>query len=156
MPFLFKETAKKREPQAGRDLDEQIARLVEGDSAAGVPAYSTDDRIAAALAERFSAEWGWWHYEKREVYGGWSIGWIEEKQPLLRSVRPIQSSAPTRALAICRSILKVSESIRDRREGRIATFLPLDSNSATAGGVEFQRKHLTEPTKGPREDHKVK
>ena len=156
MPFLFKETAKKREPQAGRDLDRQIARLLEGSPASSVPAYSTDDTIAVALAEQFSREWGWWHYEKREVYGGWSVGWIEERQPLLRSIRPIQSSAPTRALAICRSILKVSESIRDRRDSGIPTVLPRDLKMPGAGGVEFRLKQFTGPTEGPREDHKVK
>ena len=116
MLFLFRQRTMKDEPTAGPDLDRKVARLLGGDPDATVPAYSADDAFAVALAERFSKEWGWWRYEKREADGGWSVGWIEEMEPLLRSVRPIQSTAPTRALAICRSILRVAESTGDRRD----------------------------------------
>jgi hypothetical protein len=116
MLSLFKQRTMKNELAAGPDLDRKVARLLGADPDATVPAYSTDDACAIALAERFSKEWSWWRYEKREVDGGWSVGWIAEKEPLLRSVRPIQATAPTRALAICLSILRVAESIADRRD----------------------------------------
>jgi hypothetical protein len=119
MLFLFRPEAKRRELPAGPELDRQVARLLGGRLDASIPPYSTDDATAVELAKRFSKEWGWWHYEKREVHGDWSVGWIEESQPLLLSIHPIRLSAPTRALAICRSILKVSESIRDQRDRRI-------------------------------------
>ena len=71
--------------------------------------YSTDESAAVALANRFSRTRGWWFFEKREVFGGSAFGWIQESQPLFVSVHPIQASAPTRALAICRSLLKVAD-----------------------------------------------
>jgi len=101
------------EPEPGRELDRQMAREVLGiEPGDAVPPYSTNDVTAAALAERFSKERGWWHFERREIYGGWSVGWIAESQPLLVSIHPIRASAPTRALAICRSLLKVARSSR--------------------------------------------
>jgi hypothetical protein len=119
MLSLFKPEAKRKELPAGPEFDREVARLLAGGLEASIPPYSTDDATAVELAKRFSKEWSWWHYEKREVHGDWSVGWIEESQPLMLSIHPIQLSAPTRALAICRSILKVSESIRDQRERRI-------------------------------------
>lgn len=107
--FLKRSDEKKREPEAGRELDRLIEREVLGaQPGADVPHYSTHDATAVALAARFSREHGWWHFEKREVYGGWLVGWIEETQPLLVSIQPIRASGPTRALAICRSLLKVA------------------------------------------------
>ena len=101
------------EPQAGRDLDRRIEREVWGTSDNGekIPCYSTDEAAAVALARRFSREKGWWYFERKEVFGGTTVGWISESQPLLVSVRPIQASGPTRALAICRSLLKVAGSM---------------------------------------------
>lgn len=99
------------EPEPGRELDRQMAREVLGtEPGDAAPPYSTNDVTAVALAERFSKERGWWHFEKREIYGGWSVGWIAESQPLMVSIRPIRASAPTRSLAICRSLLKVARS----------------------------------------------
>jgi hypothetical protein len=99
------------EPAAGPSLDREIERRVGGGPGAreGVPPYSTDDAAALALASRFSREKGWWFFEKREVFGGACVGWIQESQPLFVSVHPIQASAPTRALAVCRSLLKVAD-----------------------------------------------
>jgi len=98
------------EPEAGPKLDREIERRVLGvEPAATVPSYSTDDAAAVALANRFSRTRGWWFFEKREVFGGSAFGWIQESQPLFVSVHPIQASAPTRALAICRSLLKVAD-----------------------------------------------
>jgi hypothetical protein len=100
------------EPQPGRDLDRRIEREVWGaENGAPIPAYSSDEAAAVALARRFSKEKGWWYFERREVFGGTTVGWISESQPLLVSIRPIQASGPTRALAICRSLLKVADSI---------------------------------------------
>lgn len=114
------------EPEAGLELDRKIAReilsLEPGDA---VLPYSRDDATAAELAARFSREFGWWHFEKKEIYGGWSVGWIEEGQPYLHSVYPIRSSAPSRALAICRSILKAASVVRSRRS---AAAIPRFSN----------------------------
>jgi len=98
------------EPEAGPSLDREIERRVCGVEPAGVvPAYSTDETAAVALANRFSRTRGWWFFEKREVFGGSAFGWIQESQPLFVSVHPIQASGPTRALAICRSLLKVAD-----------------------------------------------
>ena len=98
------------EPAAGPGLDREIERRIAGgDPNAPAPPYSTDDAAALALASRFSREKGWWFFEKREVFGGASVGWIQESQPLFVSVHPIQASAPTRALAVCRSLLKVAD-----------------------------------------------
>ncbi len=104
------------EPAAGRDLDHEIERLIGGGEGKDVvPPYSTDDAAALSLARRFSREKGWWYFEKRDVFGSSSVGWISESQPLLVSVHPIQASGPTRALAICRSLLKVAHAIEERR-----------------------------------------
>ncbi len=103
------------EAQAGRDLDRRIERDVWGaERAESFPCYSTDDAVAVALARRFSREKGWWYFERKEVFGGTTVGWISESQPLLVSLRPIQASGPTRALAICRSLLKVVGSMEHR------------------------------------------
>jgi hypothetical protein len=115
MRFLRRAEEKKTEMEAGPALDREIEREVLGiDPAGEVPRYSTHDATAVALANRFSRERGWWHFEKREVYGSWSVGWIEESQPLLVSVQPIRASAPTRALAICRSLLIVARDLNSR------------------------------------------
>ena len=98
------------EPDAGPDLDREIERRVLGvEPGSNVPRYSTDEATAVSLANRFSRTRGWWFFEKREVFGGSAFGWIQESQPLFVSVHPIQASAPTRALAICRSLLKVAD-----------------------------------------------
>ena len=98
------------EPEAGPALDREIERRVCGvPPGETVPRYSTDEAAAVALANRFSRTRGWWFFEKREVFGGSAFGWIQESQPLFVSVHPIQASAPTRALAICRSLLKVAD-----------------------------------------------
>ncbi len=103
------------EPEAGVHLDREIERRVCGvEPGASVPAYSTDEALAVALANRFSRTRGWWFFEKREVFGGSAFGWIQESQPLFVSVHPIQASAPTRALAICRSLLKVADFLEAR------------------------------------------
>jgi hypothetical protein len=111
--------ASRNEPSAGPDIDREIERLVFGlEPREQVPPYSTDDAAAIALATRFCQERGWWHFEKKEVFGGWSVGWIEEGQPYLHSAYPIRASAPTRALAICRSLLKVAEIVAARGRSR--------------------------------------
>ncbi len=120
---LFKSQAKKTEPIAGPELDREIARVVGFDGSERIPFFSTDDATAVALAESFSRDRGWWHYKKREVYGGWTVGWIQEKRPASVAIKPIQASAPTRALAICRSILKVVESMNGN--GRTRSRSPL-------------------------------
>jgi hypothetical protein len=98
------------EPEAGPGLDREIERRVCGvEPGSTVPPYSTDEAAAVTLANRFSRTRGWWFFEKREVFGGSAFGWIRESQPLFVSVHPIQASAPTRALAICRSLLKVAD-----------------------------------------------
>ncbi|MFN2387492.1 MAG: hypothetical protein ABR576_14610 [Thermoanaerobaculia bacterium] len=118
MRFLRRAEEKNAEMEAGPALDREIERQVLGVEPAGeVPRYSTQDATAVALATRFSRERGWWHFEKREVYGGWSVGWIEESQPLLVSIQPIRASGPTRALAICRSLLKVARDLHSRPDG---------------------------------------
>jgi hypothetical protein len=102
------------EPRAGRDLDRRIEREIWGSERPDTaPCYSTDDAAAVELARRFSRERKWWFFERKEVFGGTLVGWISESQPLLVSVRPIQASAPTRALAICRSLVKVVSSIEN-------------------------------------------
>jgi hypothetical protein len=117
--FSKRDQGKRREPEAGPELDRSMERLILGkEPGSDVPPYSTNDAAAVALATRFSRERGWWHFEKREVYGGWSVGWIEESQPLLVSVRPIRASAPTRALAICRSLWKVAGELDHSSEPR--------------------------------------
>lgn len=118
MRYLKRFTEKEKEIQAGPELDRLIEREVLGkEPGMDVPAYSIHEPTAVALAARFSRDRGWWHFEKHEVYGGWSVGWIEESHPLLVSVQPIRSSAPTRALAICRSLLKVVRELSNRPDG---------------------------------------
>ena len=98
------------EPSAGPELDREIERRICGvEPGDSVLPYSTDEGTALTLAHRFSRTRGWWFFEKREVFGGAAFGWIQESQPLFVSVHPIQASAPTRALAICRSLLKVAD-----------------------------------------------
>jgi hypothetical protein len=120
MRYLKRFTNKEKELQAGPELDRRIEREVLGrEPAKEVPRYSIHEQTAVALAARFSSDRGWWHFEKHEVYGGWSVGWIEESHPLLVSVQPIRASAPTRALAICRSLLKVTAELNRRPDGGV-------------------------------------
>jgi hypothetical protein len=88
------------EPAAGRGLDLEVARVLGMDPSKAVPPYSK--------------ERGFYDYIKLEIDGGWTVEWIGRKQPLHHSMKPIQSTAPTRALAICRSILKVVDSVKGR------------------------------------------
>jgi hypothetical protein len=118
MRFLFRPKTKSNGPAPGPELDRQVFRELGDSPATSVPACSTDDKIAASVAERFSNKWGWCYYEKREGNGTWTVGWIERTQPLLRPARPVQASGRTRALAICCSILKVAESMRNRSDAR--------------------------------------
>ncbi len=98
----------------GPDLDLEVARVLGLEVSDSIPPFSTDDNAAITLAESFSRKWGFWEYVKLEVDGSWTVGWIAERQPLHPSMKPIQATAATRALAICRSILKVVASARDR------------------------------------------
>jgi hypothetical protein len=121
--FRGRSAVTRMDPEAGPELDREIHRIIEGEeprSDSEVPPYSTDDATAIAMAARFSREWGWWLFEKKDLQGEWVAGWIEETQPLLVSVRPVRASAPTRPLALCRAVLHVVRTARVRPEKRAA------------------------------------
>jgi len=99
---------------AGEQLDRQIERRVFGrDSEKSVPPFSTEDWTATALAELASRRTGWW-FDVAERDGVWEAMWIEhppiseERKPGDRILSLITATASTRALAICRSLLRAA------------------------------------------------
>ena len=103
---------------AGEELDRQIESRVFGRTAArSVPPFSTEEWTATALAELVARETGWW-FEAAARDGVWEAMWIEYPRDLSDSSRGRRilsmttATAPTRALAICRALIKATGSPR--------------------------------------------
>lgn len=80
----------------------------DGDS---VPPFSTRDWTALALAELVADRKGW-KYQLLDQGGGWTAIWYEP-HPRSGSISALVSArGPTRALAICRALLKAAHSPR--------------------------------------------
>ena len=100
---------------AGEELDRQIERRVFGRvPGRSVPPFSTEDWTAVALAELVSRQTGWW-FDVVERDGTWEAMWIELPPPggsehgsRRRILTLVTATASTRALAICRSLVKAT------------------------------------------------
>ncbi|MEO8191512.1 MAG: hypothetical protein ABI682_14315 [Acidobacteriota bacterium] len=101
-------------PESGPELDREIERRVFSRAPArAVPPFSTEDWTATALLELVLRRTGW-KCDLTEQDGTWSAMWIE--YPGVSSaagsrskiLSMITASAPTRALAICRALLKAT------------------------------------------------
>ncbi len=101
-------------PASGPELDREVERRVFSRAPGrSVPPFSTEDWTATALAELVSRQTGW-TCEVSEQNGAWSAIWIEHfdasPAPALRPriLSMVTASGPTRALAICRSLVKAT------------------------------------------------
>lgn len=101
-------------PASGPELDREIERRVFARAPGrSVPPFSSEDWTATALAELVSRQTGW-TCEVSDQHGSWSAMWIEHPgaSPAPAARRRILSmvtaSGPTRALAICRSLVKAT------------------------------------------------
>ena len=112
------------EVEAGPYLDRLVELKVFGQKpVAEPPPYSTDDAAAErvlAHLNRPPLRWMAIHEE-----GGWTVAWREPAgtddpdSTATRYLRLVSASAPTRALAICRSALKLVEAMRKSSAGTI-------------------------------------
>ncbi len=100
-------------PESGPELDREIERRVLRKAPArAVPPFSTEDWTATALAQMVSRQTGW-ACEVSEQDATWSAIWIEypnssPSAPRQRILSMITASAPTRALAICRALIRAT------------------------------------------------
>ncbi|MEP6801811.1 MAG: hypothetical protein ABJC07_07735 [Acidobacteriota bacterium] len=100
-------------PESASDLDREIERRVFLKAPGrAVPPFSTEDWTAAALAQQVSRQTGW-ACEVSEHDGTWSAIWFETPRPSSdlapqKILSRITASAPTRALAICRALIKAT------------------------------------------------
>ncbi len=101
-------------PTSGPELDREVERRVFSRAPGrSVPPFSTEDWTATALAGLVSRQTGW-TCEVSELHGAWSAMWIEHPgaspaSPARRRILSmVTASGPTRALAICRSLVKAT------------------------------------------------
>ena len=101
-------------PESGPELDREIERRVFSRSPGrAVPPFSTEDWTATALAQLVTRQTGW-ECEISEQDGTWSAMWIEYPRTATapssrhRILSMITAAAPTRALAICRALIKAT------------------------------------------------
>ncbi|MCA1582003.1 MAG: hypothetical protein LC796_11565 [Acidobacteria bacterium] len=101
-------------PTSGPELDREVERRVfAGAPRRSVPPFSTEDWTATALAELVSRQTGW-TCEVTEQNDAWSAMWIEHPDPSpapparCKILSMVTASGPTRALAICRSLVKAT------------------------------------------------
>jgi hypothetical protein len=99
---------------SGAELDRQVEwRLFGRLAGRNVPPFSTEDWTAVALAELVARETGWW-FDVTERDGTWEAMWIEHPPLSIQSTSRrrilslVTATAPTRALAICRSLLRAA------------------------------------------------
>jgi len=95
----------------GPELDALVQRRVFGGTAQSVPPFSTRDWTALALAELVADRRGW-RYQLIEQDGGWTAVWFEPRSGRRGYQTLVSSRAPTRALALCRGLLKATRSPR--------------------------------------------
>jgi hypothetical protein len=100
------------EELAGPELDALLhARVFGGETGGRVPPFSTRDWTALALAELVSDRTGW-KYQLLEQGKGWTAIWFEPHARRGSLSALVSSRAPTRALALCRALLKAVGSPR--------------------------------------------
>ena len=97
---------------AGPDLDRELqTRIFGADHANSVPPFSSRDWTALALAE-LVAERTCWRYQLGEQDGLWTAIWFERGSSRRRVAAMVTARANTRALALCRALLKATRSPR--------------------------------------------
>lgn len=108
---------------AGPELDTLLHSKVFGEGQTdSVPPFSSRDWTALALAELVSNRRGW-KYQLVEHGGGWSAIWFEPHVGRGSISALVSARGPTRALALCRALLKAARSPRWRlawRESPVA------------------------------------
>src|SRR5262249_37329144 len=93
-------------------LDAQLHNRIFGEHSGGsVPPFSTRDWTALALAELVSDRKGW-KYQLVEQGGGWTAIWYEPHHGRGAISALVSARGPTRALALCRALLKAVRSPR--------------------------------------------
>jgi hypothetical protein len=95
----------------GPELDALVQERVFGGTGGSVPPFSTRDWTALALAELVSDRRGW-RYHLIENDGVWTAVWLEPRSGPRGIQTLVSSRAPTRALALCRGLLKAARSPR--------------------------------------------
>ncbi len=95
----------------GPELDALVQQRVFGEVGRYVPPFSTSDWSALALAELISDRKGW-RYQLIENDGSWTAVWFEPRAGKRGLSTLVSSRAPTRALALCRGLLKAVRSPR--------------------------------------------
>lgn len=105
------------ELEAGPYIDRLIELQVFGQKpASDPPAYSTDDTMAERVLAHLNRPPLRWMAIREEA--GWTVAWRQPSEAddadstATRYLRLVSASAPTRALAICRSALKLVEATR--------------------------------------------
>ncbi|MEP6767144.1 MAG: hypothetical protein ABJC61_00645 [Acidobacteriota bacterium] len=132
----------------GPELDREIERRVFSRAPGrAIPPFSTEEWTATALAELVARQTGW-TCEVGEQHGAWSALWIEhpEESPAPAGRRRILSmvtaSGPTRALAICRSLIKATRCPRWPGVSQPAASTPAIEPLPEAGtGVVSRLRH---------------
>jgi hypothetical protein len=96
-------------PELDRELD---IRVLGGSGGDRIPPFSTRDWSSLALAELIAERTGW-EYRLMLSGGSWTASWFD-RAPSNRRPLPtlITARGPTRALAICRALLRASRSPR--------------------------------------------
>jgi hypothetical protein len=108
----------RREPLSGSELDALLhARVFGGETGGRVPPFSSRDWTALALAELVSDRTGW-KYQLLEQGNGWTAIWFEPHAGRGSISTLVSSRGPTRALALCRALLKAVGSPRWPAAGR--------------------------------------
>ena len=97
---------------AGPEMDRELQTRVFGaDHAQSVPPFSTRDWTALALAELVTERTNW-RYQLVEQDGLWTAIWFERGLPKRRVAAMVTARASTRALALCRALMKATRSPR--------------------------------------------
>jgi hypothetical protein len=97
---------------AGSEMDWMIqARVFGCGPGVAVPPFSTRDGTAVALADLVAARTGW-KYQLVEQGGTWTAIWFEPRIGRGGVSALVSARARTRALAICRALLKAARAPR--------------------------------------------
>ena len=104
----------------GPELDALVQQRVFGEVGRYVPPFSTSDWSALALAELISDRKGW-RYQLIENEGSWTAVWFEPRSGKRGLSTLVSARAPTRALALCRGLLKAVRSPRWPHTGNAPT-----------------------------------
>ncbi len=128
---------------AGPELDRLLARRVlGGEGEPPAPPYSSEDLAATALADLVGRQSGW-SFHLAFCGNAWMATFTEKGDPKENAPNPpvsslVSATGRSRALAICRALLKVTRCPRWRPLGT-SFFGVAESGSSRASGFEPTR-----------------